>query len=149
MMILKDNNCIRGNLSRTVKILRLIPLLACHSFRDTGRRQIPGTDSKDFVTHGTWFSCLHWVLLSHPPKFHDGNADAGLDGFCTVCLCHNWGTLRLRRSNPLKEELANLPNSPHNPIQKNYLNYLGQESDLSSALKAGIFLSFKSFFFSI
>ena len=78
------------SLSRTVKALRLIPLLACHSFTDTGRRQIPGTDSKDLVTHGTAGSMIFMfalVLLAYPPKFHDGNADASLNEFCTQFVC--------------------------------------------------------------
>ena len=73
-----------------MKALRLIPLLACHSFTDTGRRQIPGTDSKDLVTHGTAGSMIFMfalVLLAYPPKFHDGNADASLNEFCTQFVC--------------------------------------------------------------
>lgn len=73
-----------------MKALRLILLLACHSFRDAGRRQILGTETKDFVINGTAGSMIFMfalVLLAHPPKFHDGNADAGLNGFCTQFYC--------------------------------------------------------------
>lgn len=87
---LKKTVVLEENLSRTVKALRLILVLAYHSFRDAGRRQILGTETKDFVTHGTAGSMIFMfalVLLAHPPKFYDGNADAGLDGFWTQFYC--------------------------------------------------------------
>ena len=64
--------------------------LACHSFTDAGRRQIPGSKTKDFVTHGTAGSMIFMfalVVLALHPKSRGDNAEAGPDGCCTQCDC--------------------------------------------------------------
>ena len=149
-MILKDDNCIREKPVKNCDGSETYPIVSLPQFH----RYWQKTDSWD------WFKGLSYSWHSRQHDFHVCIGSSCLSPkipwwqcrrkpkwiLHTVCLHHSWGTLGLRRSNPLKEGLANLPNSLHNPIQKNYLNYLSQESDLPSALKAGIFLSFKSFF---
>ena len=79
-----------------MKGMRLYPTqqgknLGCLNFMDVGNRhKTLGTETKDFVINCTAVRMIFMfalVLLAHHQKFHDGNADAVLNGFCIQFYC--------------------------------------------------------------
>lgn len=58
--------------------------LACHSFKDVKRKQIPGSEAEGLITHGSADS-MSFMLALVPlvPKPYGGKVEIGPGGGCT------------------------------------------------------------------